>query len=74
MDLYLEKTSIEDEKDLASFCIASTSEVLSVSLIVCFSVLVAKDFFEKGTFPVTVLSFPKKKHFESTKVISAAKL
>lgn len=44
----------------------------SVSLSLYLSVWVAKDFFEKGTFPVTVLSFPEKKCFKSTKVISAA--
>lgn len=55
------------------FVFASTSEVLGfLSLIIYFSVLVVKDVFEKGTFPVTVLSFPEKKYLKSTKVIPAA--
>lgn len=55
------------------FGFASTSEVLVfLYLIIYFSVLVVKDVFEKGTFPVTVLSFPENKCFKSTNVIPAA--
>lgn len=32
-----------------------------------FSVLVAEDFFEKGTLPFTVLSFPEKKYLRALK-------
>lgn len=57
---HLEKTSIEDEKDLASFCIASTSEVSVFLLLYTFQFWLQRISLGRGHFQLLSFLFLKR--------------